>query len=1762
MAEKKGLVTSYMRMIDSIESRSEKILVFVNSFDPTKQEKDLLEDKLDSVDVMRSLLQDTEMKLYGVIKDEDFGTWQSTCEKIEDKFDEIRHLIRKKLREIDPPVQIISQPSISGTQQGYSKLPDIPLPRFNGLLEDWTCFKSQFTALICRREMLSESEKLFYLKAAIQNGTARHIQSSEDTFSSLWNALCSEFENKRLLVDKHISQLLHLKPIPRESGSLLRGLINEVTSSIRSLSNLHLKIDPLSEQMLVNIVCARLDARTRKDFEIQLTTNTLPNWSKLLDFLQTRCRCLESMEQDRKVLSVPDQITRKFHGSEKSNHHVSKSFVVKSSSSTFSRGNVTCFVCKGNHFLNRCEQFLAMSPVNRLVKIKSLGLCLNCFSNKHHVHECKSSSCRKCGRRHHTLLHEQDSNTSIQNEAYLQPSSSSSLQNQLDPIPSTSSTNAVVHTVATSIQQPKQFLLYTAVGLIEDDYGNSVQCRILLDCGSMHNIVTPHIVQALRLPRKNINMTISGVSGVSQLIQHKVRAKIRSIVQPSVSFNLHFLVMKNIATNIPVKPVKVNLRNLPAGIKLADPAFDQPQRIDMLLGIEVFNELFNGQSFTLSDDRKLWCKESLFGWVIGGSVMDDELNNTPSEFCGVITNDTLSKQISRFWEMENISEPRKLSPDERAAEQCFMDTYRRLPDGRYELGLPIKPSISELGDSQQMAIRRFVQLERRLIHNHELYEQYKHFMNDYLNQGHMIKIEPVSPDGYFIPHHAVLNPASTTTKTRVVFDASANTTAGTSLNDHLLVGPTVQRKLADIVLRFRVPQFVFTADITQMFRQIRVRQGDRKYQQIFWRSNLNDVLEVYQLATVTYGTACAPYLATRTLEQLCRDESEHFPLASKAGTEDIYVDDLLSGANTVEEALALQKEFIEMMAAGGFMLHKWASNHPSLLTMVSNADSEKIAFFKDEKTTRALGLTWQPGSDVFLTTLHDITFSSEPCTKRTVYSDIAKLYDPLGLLGPLIFSAKVCLQRLWQLEVQWDEVLTEDVAESWKTFRNQIVEMGEISINRCVLPYASSHEIELHGFCDASNLGYGACAYIRTIDSKNHFTVALLASKSRIAPLKNARPTIPRLELCGALVLAQLISSIKHNLPISFSRIILWSDSTTALSWITTDPGNLKTFVCNRVIEIRELTKEMEWRHVGTKDNPADLISRGLLPSEIRAATIWWSGPAFLHHDETQWPNRFQCIPADSLPEIKTTAVSLTVTATPATFVLFSRESKFRKMQRVAAQMLRFIDHIRPSGQKKHRYGPLTIRELKQATLALASIVQREAFPHDFHRLSYGQEIHRKSKLITFSVFLDQSQIPVIRVGGRICHASLPFRQKHPIILPSEHPFTEAVIRSYHEELLHAPQQMLLNALRHLYWVLHGRSTVRKIIRRCVTCFRAKPVPMQQIMGDLPRSRLQGFYPFQSTGVDFCGPMYIRQHNKRSTITYKAYVALFVCFATKAIHMELVGDLTADAFIAALQRFVARRGKCVKLFSDNGLNFVGSKNKLRELHELFQSQMLKSRLDTWCEKSAIEWHLIPPRSPHFGGLWEAGVRSAKYHLKRITGTANMNFEQYTTVLSRIEAILNSRPITSLSEDPNDANPLTPGHFLVGRPLTDIAEPDFTDRKESTLTRWQRQTKMVQHFWARWSQDYITTLQNRNKWHERFTVSPGQMVIVREDNVPTMQWKLGRIQNVIPGHDGLVRVADVRVGNKVIRRPVVKLCLLPIEDNYEQPDELSTDQLED
>ncbi|GFU16846.1 integrase catalytic domain-containing protein [Trichonephila clavipes] len=333
--------------------------------------------------------------------------------------------------------------------------------------------------------------------------------------------------------------------------------------------------------------------------------------------------------------------------------------------------------------------------------------------------------------------------------------------------------------------------------------------------------------------------------------------------------------------------------------------------------------------------------------------------------------------------------------------------------------------------------------------------------------------------------------------------------------------------------------------------------------------------------------------------------------------------------------------------------------------------------------------------------------------------------------------------------------------------------------------------------------------------------------------------------------------------------------------------------------------------------------------------------------------------------------------------------------------------------------------------------------------------------------FLHNSRNPSVKRSGQLDYSEVNEAELCLIKNLQASAFQEEI------EFLAKSPQALLYCTRQRFWPLRGRSIARKIVHECVVCFKNKPIVANQLMGSLPRERVNPSFPFLHTGIDYCGPFFIRYKHQRKGTYQKIYVAIFVCLASKAVHLEIVSDLTTDAFLATLKRFVARRGKCATISSDNAKNFVGANRELKRLHNLLKFP--EEKLSSYLSSEGISWNFMPPRAPNFGGLWEAGVKSFKFYLKRTVGNLKMTLEEFLTIITQIEGILNSRPITPLSEDIDDLEVLTPGHFLIGRPITSISEPNLLDKTENTLSRWQKLTKIVQHIWTKWSRDYLNNL---------------------------------------------------------------------------------------
>jgi hypothetical protein len=770
-------------------------------------------------------------------------------------------------------------------------------------------------------------------------------------------------------------------------------------------------------------------------------------------------------------------------------------------------------------------------------------------------------------------------------------------------------------------------------------------------------------------------------------------------------------------------------------------------------------------------------------------------------------------------------------------------------------------------------------------------------------------------------------------------------------------------------------------------------------------------------------------------------------------------------------------------------------------------------------------------------------------TKRVLLSELSKVFDPLGWLSPTTIKAKILCQELWKLKLGWDEELPTAVTEEWNRYQSELKLIEKIQIPRCITaPKALG--FQLHGFCDASKNAYNAVVYLRTQLENDTSLVRLVAAKSKVAPIKQV--SIPRLELCGAVILSKLLTNIKESLNIN-CELFGWTDSTVVLDWLADLPCRWETFVANRVAEIQGLIPAKDWRHVKSEENPADCASRGIPASELIEKSLWWSGPEWLKN--SSFPIYRQAeVQEDGELEKKEKEFVGHACVEPS---LVSAFSSLTTLNRVTAHCLRFVHNLKvklreaqvrrgvvlEAEAEKRKSGELTCSEIQEGHLHWIKYVQQSEFAAELKSLRSGNAIPSTSKLCQLHPFVDLRGI--LRVGGRLQKAEIPEETKHQIIMPHNHPLTHFIIQEYHKINSHAGFTLLWCTLQRKYWFLRARDTIRHLVRKCVSCRKTRAETAHQLMGSLPTPRVRPARPFSNCGVDFAGPFTIRQFKGRGGKTWKCYFAIFVCMATKAVHLESVTELTTEAFIATFKRFSARRGVSRNMYSDNGTNFVGAD---RELQELLESAKHQSAVSHHHTDNGVDWHFNPPSAPHQGGLWEAGVKAVKSHLKRVVGKAVLTLEEFNTVLCQVEACLNSRPLCAMSSDPADYNVLTPGHFLIGEPLTAIPEPDLTDLKVSHLSRWQQTQQMVQHFWKRWYAEYLTSLQQRFKWMmKREDLRIGDLVIIKEDNIPPNKWKMGRVIIVHPTDDDCVRNATVKTEYGEMKRHVVKLCPILLND---------------
>lgn len=1803
----KAAITRIQTWVASNKGKEPNVNAFTLRFDSLRGQIDAyseIQDQIEDLDVDE---KDTENR-----------------QDIEDKCFSILAELRSEIDRLNAPnseiIETISVASSSRLPKQHVKLPIISIPTFSGNITNWTSFIELFGALIIEDNGLSNIEKFMYLKTYLSGEALKLIEGLEltnDNFEVALNILKDRFENKLFIINTHLNFILDYPKITKCTSQILRDFLTQCKSNIVALEVVKCPVESW-DLILINILSRKLDFASKRAYEEERQRNSdnFPTLKEFFEILGRRCSVLETMHSADSFSSKGSEVKPKYPpkttllGSVRVDSEPNSNHKNYNKSRNFSDNKAICLFCKQTtHRIYTCFQFKNLNSNEKSQFVSSNQLCFNCLGNKHNANRCPSSQCcRVCFKKHHTLLHVDQSNfiknktdfatpnrNSQQNCSPLtnsQRASGTSPKNQnesnntdfpfftanysgqrqevsqlsdshVDHLSQLQSDNTL-SSVTNFSSNHSQVLLATGLVTFYSKENKPIQARILFDNGSQTNFITQSLVDKLKLTPHNVNLNIVGIGQNVTVSQQMVNLLISSKVN-NRHFDVPCAILNNITCKLPQIPIDFKKLRIPPGLDLADPTFFDPSDIDILLNASVYSDMLCEGFIRLGKNLPILQKTHL-GWIVVGNIPPEFTRKSSSNQAlnvslhsqAILGKDNLDSLLSKFWTIEEVSTEKCLSPEDTLAEEIFQSSFKLLGDGSVQVDIPLKgpQEFEKLGDTFSIALKRFENLEKRFRKDPQLFQKYSQFIQEYvaLGHAHYVPLTLKTPDNnpkYFLPHHCVVREESVSTKLRVVFDASCKSSTGYSLNDLCLKGYQVQPELYDILCSFRTFSYVLTADIEKMFRQIRVNPAHALLQNILWRDSPDMSLKNIQLDTVTYGTNCAPFLASRTLHEIATQNNSLYPLASDALLSHTYMDDILYSCNDLIQLQIAYSQLTQLLKGYNFHLHKWNSNSPEFLKKicVDLQNSDELLTF-DNSANKVLGLSWHSRSDTLSISFPHCTpdIKQGRTTKRKMLSLLAQMFDPLGLIGPVIVVGKMLMQSLWLEKINWDTELSPLRADEWKSFFEDALNLSQLKVPRHLFLKKEITTLYAHGFADASLKAYGACVYFKADYSDGTTSCNLITSKSRIAPIKTV--SLPRLELCAMVLLSNLVKRVidiySQQIPINF--VYLWTDSEIALCWVGSHASRWSVFVSNRVSQIQHLTEKYQWNHVDSRNNPADLLSRGSTVQKIQESSLWWNGPPFLHKfgfDLSSVSTKKKNLQNSNIPEErKVSMIVAPLKKNPHEVFwnsILNKYSSFSRLQRVIAFVFRFATNLK-SHSDQAVTGPLTVDELARAEATVIKTLQELYFATELKELKQNKILSNKN-LRSLNPFINKNGY--LCVGGRLKNADVPEAQENPILLPSKCPLVSLMLKREHIRLMHGGAQTVLSNIRLRYWPLNGLREIKKVIRQCLSCYRLQARPAQQQMADLPLNRVTSSHPFREVGVDFAGPFLIKSSPLRKAPTQKVYIALFICMATKAVHLEVVSSLDTAHFIMTLKRFIARRGLPSVILSDNATNFLGARNELKEIYDFFKLHNKLNSIKGFLADTQVKWKFIPPRSPHWGGLWESHIKSAKYHMKRIIGLSTFTYEQFVTVITQIESILNSRPLCPLSNDPSDLGSLTPGHFLVGRSLISLPDKDVCEVPQNRLKFYQRVTQIQQQFWRRWSVEYLNMLQKRPKWLlPQRNLEVGDLVLVKNDLTTPLKWPLARIIEVFPGQDKKVRVVNLKTSNGEFTRSIAKVCPLP------------------
>ncbi|KAL0151370.1 hypothetical protein M9458_053364 [Cirrhinus mrigala] len=1344
-----------------------------------------------------------------------------------------------------------------------------------------------------------------------------------------------------------------------------------------------------------------------------------------------------------------------------------------------------CPFCNASeHYLSQCTSFAQLTPDKVKTWIRSHNHCCRC-ARSHHAAQCDlKKPCSLCRGLHLRPLHDVNISPSpTEDSATVEKScftSSSSDRFYLDK-PSVSG---------------RVMLKVVPVHLSYED--RTLDTFALMDDGSERTILLSAAVEALGIQGVPEDFPLRTVRDDVQVIcGHAFAFQISPVYRPQIRYQIsHAFTADRLnlsRQSYPVEQLRRKYRHL-RGLPIRSLTDVQPL---LLIGSDQPHLITPTEPVRWGGPGAPVAVRTRLGWTLQGPVSSMGCPATPRQ-CLLTSlmpaQSELLHHVQKLWQLDTVpyrecKEVTCSKQDQEAIQLLDRETLTLEIEGVRRLATPLlrHKDMPLLKAPRESVLSNLCSVERRLLKDPERAETYRAEMRRLLEAGAVRVVpDPVTetPECWYIPHHMV----SHNGKSRLVFNCSH---------------------------QYRGASCSCERNIKAMFHQVRLLPEDRPLLRFLWRDlHMDEAPQILEWLVLPFGTTSSPccviYALQRHIHQHpLTDEEIRFSVERC-----FYVDNCLQSLPTAEAAKSLIDHLRTVLSEAGFEIRQWASNDPAVLShLPPEARVTSVELWLTQEKTNVpestLGLSWNWQSDS-LSYKHRPVIYKTP-TLRNIYRVLATQYNPLGLLLPYTTRAKVIVKHLWNKQREWDDPhLPPDLLRSWMQWEEELHCLPNVSFPRPYVPPAVGIEgvtREVHIFSDASEQAYGAVAYLRTVDPAGQTGLSFLIAHSRVTPKRVH--SIPRLELCGSLVAAQLAKLLANELTLPIHSTVLWTDSTTVLQWLKSESCRYRVFVGNRISEIQEPTSQCSWRYVGSADNPADDLTKGKSLSYLASPNRWSRGPPFLLLDPQEWPVLPIPEPSDDPTELrKSTFCGVVASPTTSSHPDRWSHSTWLDLLDATSRNLR--------GDPNSDTVP-EAADYRQTEVHVLKHVQQESFPEDYHLLESGKTVKPSSRLVALAPEMDPSH-SLIRVGGRLRRmADLADSVLHPIVLDSRHPVTHLIIRHYDNQLHHPGSERLFAEIRRHYWILRGREAVRRFQHTCPECRRWRGKPSVPLMSDLPCARLQLYKPaFHSCGMDCFGPFLI----KIGRGTEKRWGVLFKCLTTRAVHLDLLPSLSTDSFLMALRRFIARRGTPARLWSDQGTNFRGGERELREAYAALAPDLQRHLV-----RQKIQFCFNPPAAPHFGGIWEREVRSVKSAL-------------YT-------AIINSKPLGYVSSDVADADPVTPSSLLMGRPDGSLPQVIYPESEMLSRRRWRHSQILADRFWSRFIRDYLSSLQTRQKWQ----ASPPDLqkhtyVMIVDPQLPRGLWPVGKVIQTHVSPDDHFRSADVQIKNQIYTRPVAHLVVLP------------------